>query len=60
MNFLHSDLKTENILVGRHDANTVYLIDFGLAEHYLRPDGSHEPEVALTEFNGNLLFASNN
>ncbi len=60
MNFLHNDVKTENILVGHHDTDIVYLIDFGLATRYIRPDGKHEPETTLRKFNGNFLFASNN
>ena len=60
MNYLHNDVKTENILVGHNDTDLVYLIDFGLASHYMRPDGKHEPEVILRKFNGNFLFASRN
>ena len=44
-NFVHRDLKPENILIGQgKKANTVYLIDFGLAKRYLCPkSGTHIP-----------------
>ena len=44
-NFVHRDMKPENILIGQgKKANTVYLIDFGLAKRYLCPkSGSHIP-----------------
>ena len=41
MGFVHSDLKLENILIGKHDPNKIYLIDFGLARRYRDPQ-SHE------------------
>ncbi len=60
MNFLHNDVKIENILVGQNDSDIVYLIDFGLAKHYLEPNGAHKPETTLRKFKGNLMFASKN
>ena len=38
MGFVHSDLKLENILIGKHDPNNIYLIDFGLARPYRDPE----------------------
>jgi len=60
MNFLHGDVKSENVLVGHHDTEVVYLIDFGLAEPYLDKQGRHNEHRRLTKFNGNFMFASNN
>ena len=57
MNFLHNDIKSENILVGK---KVVYLIDFGLASNFMGADGEHVPEAALNRFRGNFLFASMN
>ena len=34
MNFVHADLKLENILIGKDDPNEIYLIDFGLATRF--------------------------
>ena len=60
MNFLHNDIKTENILVGNQGADIVYLIDFGLAKPYMGPNGEHVSETALTKFSGNFMFTSMN
>ena len=60
MNFLHNDVKTENILVGQKGTEVVYLIDFGLASNYMGADGKHLPEAALSKFNGNFMFTSMN
>mmetsp|Transcript_6139 Transcript_6139/g.8248 ORF Transcript_6139/g.8248 Transcript_6139/m.8248 type:complete len:152 (+) Transcript_6139:263-718(+) len=44
-NFVHRDMKPENILIGQgKKATTFYLIDFGLAKRYLCPKtGTHIP-----------------
>ena len=58
LSFLHGDLKLDNILVGHHDSNRLYLIDFGLSERYKDESGSHLPKVKKRTFSGNLMFAS--
>jgi casein kinase 1, epsilon len=59
MNFLHNDLKLENIVIGDTDPETTYLIDFGLATRYLNPETQkHIPKEKLYKFSGNFLFAS--
>ena len=60
LNFIHNDLKLENILVGHQDSHKIYLIDFGLAEHYLDSDNKHLKKVNTSSFSGNLQFASLN
>ena len=61
MNYLHNDVKSENILVGHENTDLVYLIDFGLATRFLDPKtGEHMPEETLRKFNGNFMFASKN
>ncbi len=57
MNFLHNDVKTENVLI---DKEVVYLIDFGLATKYMGTDGNHVPEKSLSKFNGNFMFTAMN
>jgi serine/threonine protein kinase len=38
MTYIHRDLKPENILIGMEEnAQTIYLIDFGLAKHWKNP-----------------------
>jgi len=37
MNFVHADLKLENILIGKDDPSKIYLIDFGLARQFRDP-----------------------
>ena len=44
-NFVHRDMKPENILIGQgKKQSTVYLIDYGLAKRFLCPKtGNHIP-----------------
>ena len=58
--YVHNDLKLENILIGKKDPNTIYLIDFGLACKYLNEDGSHTEKKFVNKFSGNFMFASLN
>ena len=60
LNFVHNDIKLENILVGHEDSDVLYLIDFGLATPYLKADGSHIKQKSLNKFSGNFMFASIN
>ena len=60
MNFVHNDIKLENVLVGHTNSNMLYLIDFGLASPYLADDGTHLQKKQLYKFSGNFLFASLN
>lgn len=60
LNFVHNDVKLENILVGHDDMDILYLIDFGLASHYLDDNGDHIKHTQLNRFSGNFLFASLN
>ena len=60
LNFVHNDIKLENILVGHKNSNVLYLIDFGLASHYLDDNGEHIVKKQLFKFSGNFLFASLN
>ena len=60
MNFVHNDIKLENILVGHTDMDLLYLIDFGLATRFKDDNRSHISKKQLNKFNGNFLFASLN
>ena len=60
INFVHNDLKPDNICIGLKDPNTIYLIDYGLSQNYLLPDKSHVKKETLNKFSGNFIFASLN
>mmetsp|Transcript_10785 Transcript_10785/g.13522 ORF Transcript_10785/g.13522 Transcript_10785/m.13522 type:complete len:120 (+) Transcript_10785:496-855(+) len=60
MNFLHNDIKQENMVVGHHDSDQLYLIDFGLSLSYLKEDGTHIAKRKSSYFSGNFLYASIN
>ena len=57
---MHNDIKLENLVVGHNDPDRLYLIDFGLASHYLKPDGTHIEKERLGKFSGNFMYASLN
>ena len=50
----------DNILIGKQDISTIYLIDFGLSSSYLDANGMHIKKQYQGKFSGNLLFASYN
>lgn len=60
MGYVHNDLKLENILIGHKDADRLYLIDFGLAQTFISPQGAHMEKEYVRKFSGNFLFASLN
>ena len=60
LNYIHNDLKLENILIGHKDPSTIYLIDFGLTQTYLDENGKHIEKEYVRKFSGNFLFASLN
>jgi len=60
-NFLHRDIKPQNILIGpdKRGQNQVYIIDFGLSKKYRDPETrQHIPSVAHKSFTGTPMFAS--
>lgn len=62
LNWMHRDIKPENFLVGRHNfANTIYMIDFGLAKRFKNPETKqHLKYIEGKGFTGNQRFCSNN
>jgi serine/threonine protein kinase len=61
MGFVHNDLKLENILIGKHDPQNMYLIDFGLSCSFYEDDGkTHKEKKFINNFSGNIMFASLN
>ncbi|XP_037940927.1 casein kinase I-like [Teleopsis dalmanni] len=61
-NYIHQDIKSDNILIGRDDKSTlIYLVDFGLCQQYRNPKtGKHIPCSAGDHFCGTWNFASIN
>lgn len=58
--FIHCDIKPDNLVmgVGRKE-NRLFLIDFGLAESYMK-DGEHVELKQETGFKGNYYWVSSN
>lgn len=62
MTYIHRDLKPENILIGMEEnANTLYLIDFGLAKRWKNPmTNEHIPYRDKKSLTGTARYASAN
>ena len=57
--YIHRDLKPENILMGlEENANTLYLIDFGLAKKWKLSNGQHIPYKDGKNLTGTARYAS--
>lgn len=61
MNLVHNDIKLDNILIGKRQTDTLYLIDFGLTQSYMDDKtNKHTVKTYTKKFTGNYLFASLN
>lgn len=59
--FLHRDIKPDNMLMGRNDQSTVYLVDFGLAKRYRdHTTKQHVPYRDGKHLTGTARYASVN
>jgi serine/threonine protein kinase len=58
--YVHSDLKPDNILIGKKHPDTIYLIDFGISKPYLDKNKNHIEKHYNRNFSGNIPFASLN
>jgi len=58
---VHRDLKPENLLMGLDkNRKMFYLIDFGLAVHYIDESGKHKPIITGKSLTGTIRYASLN
>ncbi len=55
---LHLDIKPANIVFGHDDDTELYIIDFGVSEHYLTKNGKHRPFRTDHPFRGTYEYAS--
>lgn len=60
--YIHCDIKPDNIMIGdfridRESMNKMYLIDYGIAQKYLK-DKEHIIFKENVTFRGNILFSS--
>ena len=56
---VHNDIKSENLMTGLFDQNTIYLIDFGYSTFYVK-DGEHVRDEHSGKSRGTLAFRSVN
>ena len=59
-NYIHRDIKPQNILIGINNPNFIYLIDFGLAKKYKSDRGNHVKYSVTRQVIGTPRFCSIN
>ena len=59
-NYIHCDIKPQNILIGNENLNLIYLIDFGLAKKYRSDRGNHVKFSVTKRIIGTPRFCSIN
>ena len=58
---LHKDIKPSNFLIGLGEKkHRIFLIDYGISDFYILPNGKHIPWTEKTKFIGTPMFASVN
>ena len=56
---VHNDIKPNNLMVGRKNPGTIYLIDFGFASYYSN-EGEHIGEAQVNQIRGTWKYCSVN
>ena len=59
-NYIHRDIKPQNIVIGKEDKRIIYLIDFGLAKKYRTDKGKHVKFTQTNHIAGTPRFCSIN
>lgn len=59
-NYIHNDIKEDNICVGHENANVIFLIDYNISPKFRDATGKHVVKENLHKFTGNFMFASLN
>ena len=59
-NYIHRDLKPDNMLIGHLSKDEIYLIDFGLAKKYRDSEMNHHPFAKTKAFVGTRRYVSVN
>ena len=58
LGYVHTDIKLDNLMFNRE--NKVFIIDYGNAQKYLLPDGTHRPNGSGPDKYVNPHFGSKN
>uniref|UniRef100_A0A183D7C7 Protein kinase domain-containing protein n=1 Tax=Gongylonema pulchrum TaxID=637853 RepID=A0A183D7C7_9BILA len=60
LGWIHRDVKPANFCIGLQTQGTqnLYLVDFGLARHYMAPDGLPKTRREYSAFHGTIRYAS--
>jgi len=56
--YVHTDIKLDNIMIDRQ--NKVFIVDYGNAQKFLLPDGTHRPNGSGPDKFVNVHFGSKN
>ncbi len=56
--FIHRDVKPSNFVLGRHNSNKLYVIDFGISRKYVDGSGKPLPARENAGFRGTARYAS--
>eukprot|EP01032_Pedospumella_encystans_P011302 gene11302-13148_t len=61
VNLIHRDISSGNFMIGRHDPDTIYFIDFGMSTRYRDPHTlEHNVERSAASRRGTTRYASIN
>ena len=59
-NYIHNDIKEDNMVIGHEDPNEIFLIDYNISKNFMDSNDRHVEKKCLKVFTGNFMFASLN